>query len=128
MGIKRYKVRNTKYCFLFLVPLTLYLVLLSCAPKEKNPPPPDLINETEMVSVITDLTLSEAALTGEPLAAFNDTLKRIHVLKEHNLDNEHFLSSFKYYTEHPAKLKVIYDSVIVSLTAKRDGRDTATQK
>ena len=81
-----------------------------------------------MVSVISDLTLSEAALTGEPLSAFNDTLKSINVLKEHKLDNERFLKSFKYYTENPAKLKIIYDSVAVILIAKRDKPDTLRAK
>lgn len=106
--------------------LTFFILVFfySCAPKNENPPPADLIDENEMASVITDLTLSEAALAGEPLASFNDTLKKLNVLKEHNLDNERFLSSFKYYTENPAKLKVIYDSVLVVLERKKTGADT----
>ena len=49
-------------------------------------------------------------------------------LKEHKLDNERFLKSFKYYTENPAKLKIIYDSVAVILIAKRDKPDTLRAK
>ena len=119
MEIKRYEVRGTKYIFFALVLLTSYLVLSSCAPKNENPPPPDLIDEKEMASVITDLTLSEAVLSGQPLAEFNDTLRKINVLKEHNLNNERFLSSFKYYTENPKILKAIYAEVDTLIKQKR---------
>lgn len=91
------------------------LLLLSCAPQKKAVPPPDLIGRAGMIALITDLTLSEAVLGGEPLASFNDTLKKINVFKEHNVTSERFLSSFKYYTENPGELKSIYDEVLTSL-------------
>lgn len=128
MVIKRYEIRGTKNIFSYLVLLTSYLVFFSCTPENENPPPADLIAQAEMVSVITDLTLSEAALAGEPLAGFNDTLKKLNVLKEHKLDKDQFLKSFKYYTENPSQLKTIYDSVIVVLTKRRADIDTLPGK
>jgi len=119
MGIRKSKVRSQKSKgFLFLS--CLILLFQSCSTKNETPPPPDLIEEKEMVFVITDLTLSEAALVGEPLSGFNDTLKRINVLKEHDLTSDRFLSSFKYYTEHPLKLKSIYNEVLKVLEEKKD--------
>ena len=126
MVTKRCEIRGTKNIFSFLtsnflsrtstfVLLTSYLVLLSCSFKKETPPPPDLIDEKEMALVISDLTLSEAALNAEPLASFNDTLKRINVLREHHLNNERFLSSFKYYSENPKKLQGIYLDVLAIL-------------
>jgi hypothetical protein len=95
---------------------TLFLIeLTGCAPQTGGPPPPDLIGRAEMVSVITDLTLSEAALGSEPLATFNDTLRRINVLKEHNMTHARFINSFRFYTEHPKELKSIYDEVLAGL-------------
>ncbi len=128
MGIKRYKIRSANLLFSYLVLLTSYLVLFSCAPKQENPPPNDLIDEKEMASVITDLTLSEAALTGQPLAEFNDTLRKINVLKEHKINNERFLSSFKYYSQNPQKLKIIYADVQLILNEKQGIKDTTQVK
>lgn len=114
-----FRIQNFKSIFSFFILNSAFCILYSCAPKEENPPPPDLISKTEMTSLITDLSISEAALTGEPLATFNDTLRKVNVLKEHNITKEHFLSSFKYYTENPAVLKEIYDSVLVKIQKKR---------
>lgn len=105
--------------FYFLLLTSNFSLLTSCAPKNENPPPSDLIDEKEMASVITDLTLSEAVLSGQPLAEFNDTLKKINVLKEHHLNNERFLSSFKYYTENPKILKAIYTEVDTLIKQKQ---------
>jgi len=122
MAIKNFELRikNYKLILPFLILHSAFCILQSCSPKNENPPPPDLIEEKEMVLVITDLTLSEAALVGEPLSGFNDTLKRINVLKEHDLSHERFLSSFKYYTEHPQQLKSIYKDVLKVLEEKKD--------
>ncbi len=105
-----------------ILPLTFFILVFfqSCAPKNDNPPPADLIERGEMTTLITDLTLSEAALAGEPLAGFNDTLRKINVLKEHHVTHERFLSSFRYYSENPQVLRVIYDSVIVTLERKKE--------
>ena len=117
MGIKNSecRIKNWSLFFSVLILLSAFGIFTSCSPKQENPPPADLIDEKEMAAVISDLTVSEAALSGQPLAAFNDTLKKINVLKEHHISRERFLSSFKYYTENPAKLKSIYGGVRVIL-------------
>jgi hypothetical protein len=118
MAIKKHKF-NYKKSGVFSLLTFFILSFSSCATKVENPPPPDLIDKKEMTNIIIDLSISEAALTGEPLASFNDTLRKVNVLKEHNITKEHFLSSFKYYTENPAVLKEIYDSVAVSIERKK---------
>ncbi len=129
MGIrKKLKEKSRKSEAILLLAFFISICFMGCTPKNENPPPADLIPENEMVSVITDLTLSEAALAGEPLAGFNDTLKKLNVLKEHKLDNEKFLKSFRYYTENPGDLKRIYDSVLVTLTKRRADTDTLFSK
>ena len=122
------RIQNLRLFFSFLILYSACCIFTSCSPNKENPPPADLINEKEMALVISDLTLSEAALTGQPLAAFNDTLKKINVLKEHKLSNERFLSSFKYYSENPAKLKSIYSEVLVILGDKPTSADSSQAK
>lgn len=95
--------------------LLLTCILPACSSSDQAKKPAGLIGEKEMTRVIYDLTLSEAALNGEPLAAFNDTLKRLNVLKEHGLTEQRFSSSFRYYSEHPKMLKAVYDSVLIML-------------
>jgi len=132
MGINsKSKVKSQKSEVLltnFLLLTFYFLLFTGCSFKEDSPPPPGLINESEMALVISDLTLSEAALNTEPLAGFNDTLKRINVLKEHNLNNEQFLASFKYYSENPKKLKSIYTEVLDILEGRPTQKDTAAVK
>jgi hypothetical protein len=118
MAIRSSALRIRNY-LQFCVLSSAFLLFTSCEPKDTNPAPPDLIEKTEMISVITDMTLSEAMLAGEPMAGFNDTLKKINILREHNLSNERFLSSFDYYTKHPKILKEIYDSVAVTLEKRK---------
>lgn len=117
MEIKSFSAgRYISICFLsYAVLFLLLLICLSCAPEKRGTQPPDLIPHEEMVGVLTDLTLCEAALGGEPLAAFHDTLSRINVLKERGIAQERFLNSFRYYTEHPKELRSIYAEVVARL-------------
>ena len=101
---------------LFSCVTALFILLHSaCAPANDSAPPPDLIAHDSMVTLLGDLSLAEAALGSEPLAAFNDTLSNINVLKEHGVSRERFLSSFRYYTEHPKQLRSIYAKVLARL-------------
>lgn len=122
MAIKKNKFNFKKSGVIVLLAFFILFLSYACEPKNDNPPPPDLIDQKEMTSIITDLSLSEAAITGQPLASFNDTLRKVNVLKEHNVTQEHFLSSFKYYTENPTTLKQIYDSVLVIIEKKHAGK------
>ncbi|HWY37777.1 MAG TPA: DUF4296 domain-containing protein [Bacteroidia bacterium] len=119
-----YKLK-TASCLLF----TALCLLSSCSYKKDIPPPPGLLDENKMALVISDITLSEAILTGQPLALLNDSIKKINVLKEHGISNEQFLSSMKYYSENPLKLKGIYMEVEQLINAQLNpAADTAIKK
>lgn len=92
-------------------PLLPFFFLLSCSARKEDPAPKDLIDKSKMKELIVDLSISEAVLNAQPLAEFNDTLKKLNVFKEHNVSLDQFVSSFKYYSEHPAQLVEIYKGV-----------------
>jgi hypothetical protein len=104
------------------------IILSSCSYKKEVPPPPDLIEESKMAQVISDISITEAILTNEPLASMNDSIKKINVLKEHGLTSRQFLSSMKYYSENPLKLQSIYEEVEKIISSKQNPVDTTTAK
>ncbi len=130
MAIKNFKqvVKRLKPIIFFVILYFVFLIFFSCSYKKEIPPPPDLIEESKMALVISDITITEAILTNEPLASLNDTIKKLNVLKEHGVSNEQFLLSMKYYSENPIKLKDIYAKVGEILNAKQPQRDTALKK
>jgi hypothetical protein len=135
MGIKNIipiaigiKLKRFKHIFFFIVLYFVFLVFFSCAYKKEVPPPLDLIEESEMAKVITDITLSEAILTNEPLASLNDSIKKINILKEHGVSSQQFLSSMKYYSENPEKLQGIYLEVSDIIASKQNVVDTIAKK
>src|SRR4051812_358927 len=117
-----------KRCALTLITYNLSLITLSCSYKKEVPPPPDLIEESKMVLLITDISISEAILTNEPLASMNDSIKKINIFKEHGVTNQQFLSSMKYYSENPYKLQDIYMQVSDLISAKQGVVDTTARK
>lgn len=123
------RIRNWVFSFLIRNPLFLLLatclLLLSCEYKKEIPPPPGLLDEKKMALVISDITLSESALNNEPLASFNDTLKKINIFREHQITAQQFLLSMKYYSENPHKLKSIYEEASEILAKESPAQDTA---
>src|ERR1700757_392538 len=111
-------IKRFKPIIFFVILYFVFLIFFSCSYRKPTTPPPDLIDENKMALVISDITISEAALTNEPLASFNDTLKKLNVLKEYKISSAQFLSSMKYYAETPVKLKDIYAEATEILTKK----------
>jgi hypothetical protein len=110
MGTKR-----SKLFLQFLILNSTFLILLSCSFSKVVPPPPGTIGNDTMQLIITDLTLTEAALNN---GALNDTIKKINVLTKYNVSIQRFDSSFVYYSHNPTKLKEIYTSVLEKLNSK----------
>ena len=77
--------------------------------------PVSLIPQDTMLLLITDLTLTEAALN-TPI--INDTVRKMNVLANYKISPLRFDSSFTYYTENPKKLKAIYTKVLENLNKK----------
>ncbi|MFT5971127.1 MAG: hypothetical protein ACI8ZO_001646 [Flavobacteriales bacterium] len=99
---------------------------VGCAPKsaEKTPKPKGLLKEKEMVEIMSDLQLIEAAKT---MHHFNpdsvDQDKRRYmqeVYSKHNVSDTLFLKSLEYYSGKEKKMLEIYDKVIESLQTQQE--------
>lgn len=110
MGTKR-----SKLLLQFFILHFLFLVISSCSFNKVIPPPTGTIGSDTMQLIITDLSLTEAALNNGVL---NDTLKKINVLAKYHISTQRFDSSFAYYSHNPTKLKEIYTEVLENLNSK----------
>lgn len=110
MGTKRSKLFLQFFTFSFS-----FLIIPSRSFNKVLPPPSGTIGSDTMQLIITDLTLTEAALNNGVL---NDTLKKINVLTKYHISIQRFDSSFTYYSHNPTKLKDIYTNVLEKLNKK----------
>ncbi len=96
-------------------------ILVSCKPdKEEDVVMPSyLLSEEQLVNVLTDAYLSEGAsginvknVIGEKY----DSAYVFNPLQEHGISKSKFDSTMNFYTQHPQKLKLIYDKVLEKLS------------
>ncbi|HXD93292.1 MAG TPA: DUF4296 domain-containing protein [Bacteroidia bacterium] len=99
------------YCLLIFC----CFLLTNCYFKKEIKPPVNLIGADSMELILTNLTITEAALN---TGVANDTVKKINVLANYNISLQRFDSSFSYYTQNPKKLKEIYAKVLEDLNKK----------
>ena len=100
-----------------IIALTLWLT--SCSSNEK---PKNLIDESTMVNIMTDIHLMEAEINNIHLqhqdsSVFMYQKMRVQLLKKYNTDTAVFRASFKYYILNPGKMKPIYVEVKKKLEA-----------
>lgn len=97
------------------------LVFAGCQTKIKeDKPPANLIADSTMRAVLVDVHLAEGAsqVRNIPVADFNKYQKDqlLIILRFHHLDEKQFMDSYQYYSDHPAKLGLIYEGVINELS------------
>ena len=90
----------------------------SCMEKEINIPE-KILKQKEMSSILTDIHIAQSAVNNKIVTdsmnyTFNDYLN--YILKQRKIKKEEFLSSLKFYSEHPDILQEVYDSVLTSLS------------
>lgn len=101
--------------------LFLFIVLFSCTPKqeEEETVPPAILNEEELINVLTDAYLGEGA-SGINVKNVNgekyDSTYLFNPLKENGVTKATFDSTITYYSQHPKKLKMVYDKVLDRLS------------
>lgn len=109
---------------LFIVSVFLF----SCTPNSEvdEPVPENILNEDQLVNVLTDAYLAEGAsginvksVTGEKF----DSVYLFNPLKDNKIEKVVFDSAMSYYTKHPKKLKIIYNKVLDKLNlAQANGK------
>ncbi len=93
-------------------------IISSCMEKEINIPE-NVLKQNEMSSILTDIHIAQSAVNNKIVTdsmnyTFNDYLN--YILKQRKIKKEEFLSSLKFYSEHPDILQEVYDSVLTSLS------------
>ncbi len=97
------------------------LFLLSCG---GNKPGKGILNPAQMVSLLTDIHIVDGRMyvvVQNPDTLYLKGLGRyLYVFKQHHTDSAQFKNSLNYYSNNPADLSVIYDSVGSKLKFKID--------
>ena len=106
--------------------IALLLLLASCANKSNTFSPSKPLTETEMIDLLTDIQIIEADLTrrksnGTNTAylaeAYYEQLFEHHGITDSIFADSIFAENMRYYTERPAVLERIMDSVVARLTS-----------
>ena len=101
-------------------------IISSCMEKEISIPE-NILKQKEMSSLLTDIHIAQSAINNKIVIdslnyTFNDYLN--YILKQHKIKKKDFLSSLKFYSEHPDILQEVYDSVLISISRM----EAATEK
>ena len=113
-----------KAFFLLLASLLFY----TCT-SPISPPPPDLLPDAKMVSVLIDLHVAEAQV--ERMALINDSASIYYkdlqkaIFKKHKIKEKDFYKSYDYYLHNVSELDKIYEKVIDSLSVREVEFDKA---
>nr|WP_236025621.1 DUF4296 domain-containing protein [Algoriphagus oliviformis] len=90
---------------------------MSC---DRNSPPPGILSEDEMVTVLIDIQLTEGIVSALPVAFDSSqvlySLMEKDVFRKHGVQDSVFTKSIIFYLEDAGKMDRIYSRVIDSLT------------
>lgn len=105
-----------KYRLLFV----LLVFFASCSDEKQVSVPRNLIQPDEMVVILVDYHLAEAALTEEKLKNSDMNLFTNHyyngILRNHGISRKKFALSIKFYAANVSELQKIYERVVNELT------------
>lgn len=99
--------------------LFLFAFAIFACSKKKASIPEDILSMKDMQEILADIHLAQAASASVVLSdssIYNTKEYVNYILKDHHVTRERFLTSMKFYTENPALLEEVYDSVITDLS------------
>jgi hypothetical protein len=102
--------------------LLLLCILLSCHGNNSVHVPEGIIEPDSMVTLLTDIHIFQANLQ---LGYFqNDSANASHkafldILEKHNLSQEDYNESIRFYTFHPVLLDSVYEKVLNNLNQQK---------
>ena len=115
-----------KYISLFF---SVLLYLTAC---KSNDVPNGIIEEKEMISLLTDVHIVDGAIYTVPQVS--DSLykygraKYVAVFKKYHTTDDQFQKSLKYYTTQPDRLQEMYNKIDAIIKAKIDSINKAQKK
>ena len=100
------------------------IFLTACGAKDTVVPPETLLNETQMIDILTDVQLIEGELNfrrseGEDIQGRNN-LYYNQLFEHYGITDSIFNENLRYYTEKPAILERITDSVYKRLVKEQE--------
>ena len=105
--------------FVFIV--FVLLLFSTCGNKSKTFVPDRLLTEQEMIDIMTDVQIIEADLTRRKSNGTNTAyLAEAYyeqLFEHHGITDSIFAENMRYYTERPAVLERVMDSVVARLTS-----------
>jgi hypothetical protein len=118
--------------FIIYICLISSLYITSCT-SDQIEEPKNLIPESQMIEVLTDICKVEARFQRRLSIRGKDNSELVlHnysvIFNDHNVSLTQFKTSFEYYEESPNTMQQIYDSVIVKLTKEEAELKQAEQK
>ena len=119
---------------LFLIAL-LFVLATACGHKDKGFMPDRLLSEQEMIDVLTDVQIIEADINyqksmereqGETPKDYSRLTQSYYdqLFEHHGITDTIFSQNIKYYTERPAVLERIMDSVLQRLVKEQSTSST----
>ena len=107
--------------------LLFFVLVTACGHKDKGFMPERLLTEQEMIDVMTDVQIIEADINsrknqereqGLPQKDYSKLTKSYYnqLFAHYGITDSLFLQNMRYYTERPADLERIMDSVVQRLT------------
>jgi hypothetical protein len=94
--------------------------------------PSDVIGHQQMVDILVDIHVVEGARSGTLILGDTNSIPDYYarIYLKHGTTEQDFKTSFDWYTQHPEKLKLVYEDVIVALSKLEEEvkakSDTAT--
>ena len=118
-----------------IIVFILLFVSVSCSQKTNSKAPKPLLSEKEMVAIIADVQIIEAMLNqrkaqerkeGSPLPEYSGITKEYYgqLFEHYGITDSIFVENMKYYTEQPAVMERIMDSVTQRLTREQSTSST----
>ena len=118
----------------------LFVLAIPCGRKDKGFIPERLLNEQEMIAIMTDVQIIEADINYQKSMERNpeeDSVEFVpkdyvnmsrdyyaQLFEHYGITDSIFAQNLKYYTERPAVLEKIMDSVVQRLTKEQSTSST----
>ncbi|TPE45989.1 DUF4296 domain-containing protein [Pontibacter mangrovi] len=102
--------------------LLFCLGLFSCNKPEESRKPENMIPKGEMVRILADIHTTEALIEANiihpdtAIMVFNTEQERI--LKNHDVTEEQFKSTYNYYLTHLSEMDALYEEIVDTLSVR----------
>ncbi|MDX2002078.1 MAG: DUF4296 domain-containing protein [Chitinophagales bacterium] len=110
----------------------LLLLFAGCQPKPGSDEGKNAITRKKMVAILVDVHLMESRAEG--LGIHKDSLKAEYkqayadIFKKHQVKEQDFKTTFKWYEANPAKLDLLYQDVVAELSSMEANAKAAKPK